>query len=1433
MLPCDRCQALILDHLYGLLEGPESQAVETHLHECATCATLRDEAARMQGLIARAARGAFPGVRFEPPAAAAAARATPATRSAAAPLTLASPAPASSAGDAPRFSAPVPAASPGANRRGQRISSVLAWVVAAAVLLAIPGTVLPVLNILERAEQARKTTEEALAREQTAVASANQDVMDVNRRRSEAALELATARQGVEKLLARWADEEKTLAQNQTARKMSIDVYKPATIQPGAPNDFYLVIRDRGASPSARLLAEVRDQTDAVLYSQALDYERKGESHSLRLPASVWTRLQPQSELFLVLSTEDDKTKVKSELQDKIRLFGPVYATMLATDRPAYHPGDMVYFRSVTLDRVTFLPPPHEQVLHYELRGPHRNLIRSATTQGGTDLVRVHESKVEPVLGPDGKPIRGVGCGAFALPVDLPDGDYTLSLRELPHPAGYPPVIALPVSRTFKVRSGQVEAYAKLTGYEAESYSAGEKVTAWAELKFQDKPVAGVPVKAVVAADDHQLAGVAVDPVTGPDGRARIRFTLPAHLDRADVRMKVTFRTVAGEESVADRVPVIGSNVIVEFFPEGGDLVAGVPCRVYLRATTPTGQPVDLRGVITDGRKTLARIEAAADPDEPGVNRGLRAFTYTPTLGTPVWLKVESPARVWAPPLDGSASLAVAGGPMLLAARSGYLLPKVKPQGVVMTALDPVSSPGEPIRIQLRSVGQARKLVVGAYTRGRLWASERLTAEPGQVAEVRLNAPSDPRGGVVRVTVFEEHEDAGQDLTPLCERLVYRKPGEALNLAFSTSGSYLGIGAGYAPNSPVELNVTAKDEHGKPTAAILWVAAVNSGVAAGRKDRLLTTHFLLAGEVNTPDDMEDADFLLTNHPRAAEALDLVLATQGWRRFFEQDTRRFGQQAVASRGAQEKLAECNGQYTTMAEPQVARKQRELKDKYGPWYEQALEALSAAQASYTAAAVDRSAEERANARAMAAEQAQEEARKAAAQAAAANAPIERLRNSARYAIAGFALLAVMLGIISLARPVGRLPFGIGTVGSVGLVVFLVSALGMADRAVAGFGHAGDTAKLAAIQPLEAPPVESFFTRKAPDDVKEAGLAMGGPPLTHPRAGAIANQQPENFGGGRSGAATMKGSMNGAMTKGTIAAPAAPAAGPTAGQPALPGVAGAEQGPAAPAGLAFPAASAVPPSPAPGGLGNSMGRFVGPGSAPGVSVAKSEALGGGRGWMPRDGKIIPDADLANLADHERLKRLDRNSDMLGRNNSLRLQQDEVRQLAKDYAEEKARGVRARLNAFAKKPGAARDNVEAEGLPGANDASAAKKRAEHKLTEQQYRRSTTPIVTPLVLREYAPARPGDSDTGDLAPDTILWLPVVVLPSDGKARIPLHLGTARGGYQVLVAGHTLDGRIGAVRGLVQVAPWQAVPVAPTKPAVPATPGTLVLPRMP
>src|SRR5205823_1899767 len=127
--------------------------------------------------------------------------------------------------------------------------------------------------------------------------------------------------------------------------------------------------------------------------------------------------------------------------------------------------------------------------------------------------------------------------------------------------------------------------------------------------------------------------------------------------------------------------------------------------------------------------------------------------------------------------------------------------------GVVMTVPEPVIGAGQPLRVRVFSAGsQPRNLMVGAYTRGRPLGTEKVTVRPGESAEVVLPAGTDRRGGVTRVTVFEERNIGGprpqRVFVPVAERLVFRRPAESLNLAVAANGGPPGP---FAPGSPVDL----------------------------------------------------------------------------------------------------------------------------------------------------------------------------------------------------------------------------------------------------------------------------------------------------------------------------------------------------------------------------------------------------------------------------------------------------------------------------------------------------------------------------------------------------------------------------------------------------------------------------------------------------
>jgi hypothetical protein len=127
--------------------------------------------------------------------------------------------------------------------------------------------------------------------------------------------------------------------------------------------------------------------------------------------------------------------------------------------------------------------------------------------------------------------------------------------------------------------------------------------------------------------------------------------------------------------------------------------------------------------------------------------------------------------------------------------------------------------------------------------------------------------------GVLSVTVF--HGDQ-----PLAERLVFREPRRKLSFHVT------GLQGRYAPGDRVRLSWLAADEAGAPAAAVVGLGVVDDTLAQLARPPVprLTTHFWLWGDLQSPERLADANILLAPTPAARQALDLVLGTQGWRRF---------------------------------------------------------------------------------------------------------------------------------------------------------------------------------------------------------------------------------------------------------------------------------------------------------------------------------------------------------------------------------------------------------------------------------------------------------------------------------------------------------------------------------------------------------------------
>lgn len=849
MTRCDEIQDRLLDHLYGLLDAADSRELLEHTEHCPACREAFAKAQAQRRLLAVAARRDFANLRFTPP-------------------TILHSRPAEQ--DLPRL-------------RGVNWTT---YALAAAILLAMAGLGWPEVSYwyqarkaslaetryaqleqqITRLDQVRK---EAIAPRERAVAEARQELKS---KLAEWQHQLAAVQQDLRQLKEQRERKLSEINETFAKRDLNLVVTGPAAPEAGAANHYDVQILDKANRPvAANVSAQVVDPK-----SQGVLYEQKGlrtrGSAQVKLPASL--PLKPQTDLKLVVKAKD-AAGTQGELQETLSLIAPVYLTHLATDKPMYRPGEVVHFRSLTLERFSLRPADADLDLVYSLATPSgetKEILRGSARP-------IDDRSGVSILGPDGKPVRGIGCGDYVIAPEAPAGEYTLIVRE----AGK---LFPPQQRKFTVSRYEKPLLNKELQFAKKAYGPGDVVAAVCRVtRPTGEPLPDSRVSATVEIDgihygaDGERSTTPIEGRTDQDGAVQIRFSLP-RLERGQAQLTVTFHDSAVVESIVRPIPLTLKKLNVEFFPEGGRLVAGVPNRVYFQATTTLDMPAELKGRIVDdrGRMVVSHLETVNDFDQPGVNQGMGSFTFTPDAGRQYELAIDSPVGI----------------------EGRHELPGVDADGVVLSIPDGVTKDGAPLRVKLWSGQRDRSLVVGAYCRGRLMADRRVDARKGRLEEVELQ-PEGDTGGVYRITVFEMVSGDASRLEPRAERLIYRIPPERLSIAIRPDR------AAYSPGDRVKLQLQAHDERGVPAAAVLMLAVTDKSalkLADEKAFHTLPTHFLLMTEVRRPEDLEFADFLLSDHPRSSQALDLVLGTQGWRRFVEQGPRQLqnrAKEAVARLG----------------------------------------------------------------------------------------------------------------------------------------------------------------------------------------------------------------------------------------------------------------------------------------------------------------------------------------------------------------------------------------------------------------------------------------------------------------------------------------------------------------------------------------------------
>lgn len=433
----------------------------------------------------------------------------------------------------------------------------------------------------------------------------------------------------------------------------------------------------------------------------------------------------------------------------------------------------------------------------------------------------------------------GVGNGSFLIPSAAAGGPYTLLAKSLD---GF-----FPDERCeFQVRAYRVPRVKKDLEFRRRSFGPGERVEAdFSAVRAEGGPVDGADIRVAATVDGKVIYRLTT--TTDATGSCLISFALPTLISDGAGQLSVTIDDGGTRETKTKTIPIQLGRVSVDFYPEGGYLVGGLQNRVYFAARDSLGKPIHVKGeILSRAGQSVAEIETRRD--------GMGRFRLQPVRGERYTLKVTEPIDVTNSPR----------------------LPSVVKDLPVVDTGSGVFDSGQPITIVIRST-QSIDVLVRAVCRGRLVGQQQLRLRAGDNS---LSLPiGDDEGGVIRLTVLDP---SSVPALPLVERLVFRRIEQRLNVEILEDTSALEG----SPGEPLRLTLQVRDETGQPTPAVLGVAVVDDAALSLEETERpqLRTHFLLTSEIEKPEDLEHANFYLSEEESAAESLDLLLGTQGWRRF---------------------------------------------------------------------------------------------------------------------------------------------------------------------------------------------------------------------------------------------------------------------------------------------------------------------------------------------------------------------------------------------------------------------------------------------------------------------------------------------------------------------------------------------------------------------
>src|SRR5690606_7275089 len=374
------------------------------------------------------------------------------------------------------------------------------------------------------------------------------------------------------------------------------------------------------------------------------------------------------------------------------------------------------------------------------------------------------------------------------------------------------------------------------------------KLAVTVQFKDEDnRPIANKRVNWEVIVDFDRIARGRNE--TDANGNLQVEFTGAKDLNYTYGTLNTTI-DMGNSKSLSASFPL--DKAVLEndmqFFPEGGDLIAGLPTQVGFKAIRLDGLGVGAKGKIVDGAgNAIANFDSQ--------HLGMGKFTFTPETGQTYFANVSF--------ADGS--------------QGTFNLPSVKAEGISLY-VDNSDTANIHFKIRTNQAYLTKNHNSGFYIIGRsggvvYYAAQSVLRNLEYGGAIpKKNFPT----GIVQLSIVSS---SGKVLS---ERVAFNRQSDLLNLALSSDLPK------YKQRQQVKMKLRAMNQ-GQAATGNFSVAVIDEGKVPVNEDKEVSilSSTLLTSELTGYIENPHYYFHDLNDKKAAD-LDLLMLTQGYRRYRYED-----------------------------------------------------------------------------------------------------------------------------------------------------------------------------------------------------------------------------------------------------------------------------------------------------------------------------------------------------------------------------------------------------------------------------------------------------------------------------------------------------------------------------------------------------------------